>query len=141
EARLLIASAEAPQTPRAEFVYTPDFDALRPLLAEDSVFAVPRVSWSGYPIKLLNAMAAGKAIVACESAAYPLLDRVSGLIVPDNDAAAFAEALHELVTNPKLRAELGRNARETILAEHRPDLVAEQIETLDLRLLGSTSES
>ena len=122
-------------------MYTPDFDALRPLLAEDSVFAVPRVSWSGYPIKLLNAMAAGKAIVACESAAYPLLDRVSGLIVPDNDAAAFAEALHELVTNPKLRAELGRNARETILAEHRPDLVAEQIETLDLRLLGSTSES
>lgn len=135
EARLLIASEEAPQTPQAEFVYTPDFDALAPLLAEDSVFAVPRVSWSGYPIKLLNAMAAGKAIVACESAAYPLLDRESGRVVPDNDPAAFADALHELITNPKLRAELGRRARETILAEHRPDLVAEQLEALDLKLL------
>jgi hypothetical protein len=56
---------------------------VQPALAPDAVVACPRVSWSGYPIKLLNAMAAGKAIVACASAAYPLTHERDGLVVPD----------------------------------------------------------
>lgn len=134
-ARLLIATAAAGAFPDAEIIPTPDFDALRQALAQDSVFVVPRVSWSGYPIKLLNAMAAGKATVACQSAAYPLMHEVNGLIVPDNNEQAFAEALLRLMGNPKLRAELGKNARETVLAHHRPAAVAEQLEAIAEELL------
>jgi len=130
DARLFIATAAEGVFPQAEVIPTLDFEALRQVLAQDSVFVVPRVSWSGYPIKLLNAMAAGKAIVCCQSAAYPLTHEVNGLIVPDNDEAAFAEALLRLMGDPKLRAELGKNAREEVLAHNGPETVAAQLETI-----------
>lgn len=135
EARLLIATAERAHIPGAEVVPIPGFDSLHRLLARDAVFAVPRVSWSGYPIKLLNAMAAGMAIVACKSAAYPIIHEHNGLIVQDNDAAAFAAALLLLMQNPKLRKELGRNARDTIAKDHKPEDIAERLETIALSLL------
>jgi glycosyltransferase involved in cell wall biosynthesis len=135
-ARLRIATAEQKPVPGAEMVPTPGFDSLQRVLAEDSVLAVPRVSWSGYPIKLLNAMAAGKAIVACQSAAYPLTHEFNGLIVPDNDAEAFAQALLRLCRDPRLRANLGNSARATVLTQHAPDQVAAQFEALIARLAG-----
>jgi len=136
EARLIIATADQDtHLDDAETMHTPNFDALKKVLAKDCVFALPRVSWSGYPIKLLNAMAAGNAIVACRSAAYPLTHEHNGLIVPDNDENAFAEALLQLMRNPRLRAELGRNARETIVTQHDPAHVAEQLENIALQLV------
>ncbi|MCC6144532.1 MAG: glycosyltransferase family 4 protein [Candidatus Hydrogenedentes bacterium] len=140
DARLIVATADEAELPNAELVHTAGFDTMHKLLAQDSVFAVPRVSWSGYPIKLLNAMASGKAIVACESAAYPLTDRVNGLIVPDNDEGAFADALHELMVSPRLRMELGRSARETIVTEHKPERVAQMLEEIDNDLLRRKPE-
>ncbi|MFP4502558.1 MAG: glycosyltransferase family 4 protein, partial [Candidatus Hydrogenedentota bacterium] len=137
DARLCIATAQPKTLPGAEHMPTPDFAALRTCLAEDAVVAVPRVSWSGYPIKLLNAMAAGKAVVACESSAYPVTHEQDGLVVPDNDPAAFAGALMTLLTKPKLRVELGRRARETVIAHHAPPYVAAQLEALDEALLAA----
>lgn len=136
EARLKIASAVPATFTEAEAIPTPDFEALRGVLAQDAVFAVPRVSWSGYPIKLLNAMAAGLGIVACESAAYPITGGVNGLVVPDNDAAAFAQAIERLLTDHRLRGQLGQQARLTLETEHRPERVAEQLEQIALKLLG-----
>jgi glycosyltransferase involved in cell wall biosynthesis len=100
------------------------------VLAEDSVLALPRVSWSGYPIKLLNAMAAGKAIVACQSAAYPLTHEVDAIIVPDDDVAAFTDALIRLMLDPKLRRKLGAAARAKVEREHKPDAVGRQLEAV-----------
>lgn len=139
DTRLIVATAEKRELPGAEMVHTPAFDALQRVLAEDSVLAVPRVSWSGYPIKLLNAMAAGKAIVACQSAAYPITHEFNGLIAPDNDAGAFAQALLRLLRDHRLRANLGNSARATVLTQHAPDKVAEQLEAL-LRGLVPQSE-
>jgi len=126
-ARLIVATGEPFDKPGVELAPTHGFDSLQRVLAQDSVFAVPRVSWSGYPIKMLNAMAAGKAIVACQSTAYPLTHELNGLVVPDNDSAAFADALLRLMSDHRLRAELGRNARETVAQEHHPERVAEQL--------------
>ncbi len=91
-------------------------------LQRDIVFACPRTSWSGYPIKLLNAMAAGLAIVCCEGSAHPLTHQYNGLIVPDGDAEAFALSLLRLLRDPDLRARLGANARKT--AEERHTIAA-----------------
>lgn len=138
EARLVVATAQQVCLPGAEIVPTPGFDSLKKLLAQDSVFAVPRVSWSGYPIKLLNAMAAGKAIVACQSAAYPITHEENGLIVPDNDAQAFSEALLRLMNDHRLRAELGARARETALNEYRPSHVAELLEQVAMEVVTAS---
>lgn len=139
EARLIIATADQAEIPGAELLTTPGFDALRGALAQDAIVAVPRVSWSGYSIKLLNAMAAGKSIVTCESAAYPITHEHDGLIVPDNDTTAFAAALLRLMNDDKLRATLGKNARETVMTRHHPDLVGEALELI-LREILETPE-
>jgi glycosyltransferase involved in cell wall biosynthesis len=140
QVRLIVATGQPSEIPFAEVRLTPDFDSLRKLLAEDSVFVVPRVSWSGYPIKLLNAMAAGKPIVACQSAAFPIVNGINGLTVPDNDPHAFAEALYRLLVDPRLRAELGRHARETALHEFNPESVGRQLEAV-LNALVSVTRS
>ncbi len=130
ETRLVVASAQPHQLDGAEYLATPDFNNLRRALLEDVIVAVPRVSWSGYPIKMLNAMVAGRPIVCCASSAWPITDGVNGLVVPDNDAEAFAAAVLRLMDSPRLRRELGRAARETVLRENAPDTVARQIEAV-----------
>lgn len=130
DTRLIIATAENRTVPSAEMVLTPDFPALKQVLMQDAVVACPRISWSGYPIKLLNAMAAGKAIVACQGAAYPLTHNHDGLVTPDNDEQAFADALVRLLTDRALRVLLGRNARDTIAARHAPQHIAASIERM-----------
>lgn len=89
-------------------------------LVNDAILAVPRVSWSGYPIKLLNAFAAGRPAVACASASGPMTHEHDGLMVPDDDASAFAHALMRLLRDQDLRRRLGGNARRT--AEERLQL-------------------
>lgn len=128
EVRFVIASAQRGQYPGAEMWYTPDFAALRQVLMRDCVVACPRVSWSGYPIKLLNAMAAGRAVVACQSAAPPVVHEENGLLVPDDDTEAFADALLHLLRDHALRAKLGQHARETMLAKHARTLIAGQLD-------------
>jgi len=122
ELSLMIATAakntsSIPET-NTEIVRTDDFTSLKQALGQDAIFACPRVSWSGYPIKLLNAMAAGLPIVCCESAAHPLTHDADGIVVPDNDPKTFAEALVALAHNPARRAELGHRARETATRAH-----------------------
>lgn len=134
EAQLLIGTAEKAVFPGAEITPILGFDALHRFLSRDAVFAAPRVSWSGYPIKMLNAMAAGKAVVACESAAYPLTHEKNGLVAPDNDVEAYAAALLRLIEDPGLRADLGANARQVILEQHQPDLVARQLGDIALEV-------
>jgi len=126
--RLVIASAQRGRYPGAEMLYTPDFASLGRVLERDCVVACPRVSWSGYPIKLLNAMAAAKAVVACRSAAPPIVNEENGLVVPDDDPEAFAQALLRLLQDSDLRMRLGRNARETVAREHAPRVIAARID-------------
>jgi glycosyltransferase involved in cell wall biosynthesis len=121
-AKLMIATSDPRPIPWATVIRTPNFAALKKTLHQDSIFAVPRVSWSGYPIKLLNAMAAGQAIVCCRSAAHPLSDGHDGLVVEDNDARAFADAILRLMRDAELRRGLGERARETAIEKHGPSL-------------------
>lgn len=138
-ARWLVATAEDRSVAGAEVVRTPNFESLRRLLNQDAVVACPRASWSGYPIKLLNAMAAAKAVVACRSAAHPLAHEHNGLVVDDNDEAAFAEALLRLLRDPDLRARLGQNARATAVLRHNPDVMATAIERVYQSVMGKSS--
>ncbi len=128
--KLLVGTAARTHIPGAEMVHIPDIQALLHFMAQDLVFAVPRVTWSGYPMKILNAMAAGKAVVACESAAYPLTHEETGWFVPDNDADAYAEALIRLIEEPHLREKLGTHARQVILEHHKPEAVAQQLASI-----------
>lgn len=99
-------------------------------LPDGAVFVCPRVSWSGYPIKLLNAMAAALPIVCCASAAHPLTHEENGLVIPDNNVQAFAAAAVQLLRDPALRARLGQAARRTVEQEHTMDAVGTRLDVL-----------
>jgi glycosyltransferase involved in cell wall biosynthesis len=86
---------------------------LREQYARADIFVLP--SWSeGLPNAMIEAMAAGLAVVATEVGNIPdtLQNETSALLVPPRDAAALRAALQRLIDDAALRRELG-------LAAHR----------------------
>jgi glycosyltransferase involved in cell wall biosynthesis len=85
-------------------------------LAVADVVAVPSIRHGGYvdglPTVALEAMAARKPLVASEVGGLPELvrDGENGLLVPEKDASALADALVRLARDPDLRARLGATA-------------------------------
>lgn len=67
---------------------------------------------------LVEAMAAGRAVVASRVGGIPELvrDGVDGLLVPPGDPGALAGALNRLLTDPALAAALGASARQRVAA-------------------------
>ena len=111
DSRRVVATDDADALDYADVVSTANFGALRELLASDAVFICPRVSWSGYPIKLLNAMAAGLPVVACRSSAYPVVDGETGYVVEDGDVDAMAAKVVDLLGDAISRRRMGEAAR------------------------------
>lgn len=84
----------------------------------------------GLPNTLLEAMAAGKAIVASRIAGIPdvVTDGVEGVLVPPKDVASLRDALRGLATNPGRCAELGEAAERRASCELTWDRVASTLE-------------
>ena len=94
------------------------------------VAVCPRTVCLGFPIKLLNYMAAGKAIVASAGSACGLRHLETGWLVADGDAEGFAAAILALLDDPALAHRLGERARHTAQTEHTWDRAASAIEEI-----------
>ena len=80
-----------------------------------AVAVLPRRIPGGFPIKLLNYMEAGRAIVAHASVAEALEhDRSGWLLAPGATAAELAAAIGALARDPARAARLGRGARAAL---------------------------
>ena len=93
-------------------------------LAEAAVFVLPS-RFEGMPNALLEAMAAGLAVIVTDASPGPLEvveSGVSGLVVPSDDPAALAEAMQGLVSDPDRCRRMGAAARERIAALDWPQL-------------------
>jgi len=99
-------------------------------LATAAIAVLPRTSCPGIPQKLLNYMAAGKAIVASAGSAKVLEHDRTGLVVANGDVNGFADALLRLAANPALGEELGRRAREMVEREFSWEKAAEKMESV-----------
>jgi glycosyltransferase involved in cell wall biosynthesis len=70
--------------------------------------------FEGFGIVYLEAGACGKPVVASDSGGVPdaVLDGVTGLVVPEKDVEATAQALIRVLTEVELAKELGDNGRK-----------------------------
>lgn len=86
----------------------------------------------GTPVALIEAMAAGRAVVATAVGGVPdLVDpEVNGLLVPSNDREALTQALVRLARSPEDRVRFGAAAREAVARRFSPDRLANDIDEL-----------
>ncbi len=83
----------------------------------------------GLPNVLMEAQSQALACVATNVAAIPELieDGATGILVPPDDAAAFADALERLMREPGLRARLGAAGQAKISASFDHELAARDL--------------
>ncbi len=105
-------------------------------LAALDVFVLSSRS-EGHPMVLLEAMAAGRPVVAVDipGVRETVEDGVSGILVPQGDPGALAEALSRVAGEPELREGLGRGAAQRIQEEFSVSSTVSSTRDLYRRLL------
>jgi glycosyltransferase involved in cell wall biosynthesis len=131
-ARLVAGGAEA----GVEIVQAASYDEVRARLQQAAVTVSPRIQGSGFPMKLLNYMAEGKAIVASAGSAKGLVDGRTARVVPDGDADAFADAVVELLRDAEARRRLGLAARARVEDHALWENVLDRIEAVYHRVVA-----
>ena len=92
--------------------YWPD---LAEAFAAIDVFVLPSLM-EGHPLAILEAMAAGKPVVATSVGgnARAVRDGETGILVPPGDPAALADAIRSILQDPVRAAEIGRAGRRAL---------------------------
>lgn len=98
--------------------------------------AVLSTHYEGMPLALIEGMAAGCAVVgsAVPGVREVIVDGEDGLLVPEADATALADALEKLLRDDAFADRLGRAARATALREYGRDRMNARYESLFLEL-------
>ena len=97
------------------------------LLGTASIFVLPSYA-EGLPIAILEAMAAGNAIVSTTVGAIPeVIGEENGILVEPGAAKPLAEALAELVADPERTAAMGQANREAAERQYAWSTVSEEL--------------
>ena len=112
----------------------PGHVAVKPWLAQASVYVLPSYYREGVPRSTQEAMAMGRAVITTNAPGCreTVDDGVNGFLVPVRDVPALTLAMLDFVENPTLIASMGRESRR--LAEKRFDVHA--INARLLKILG-----
>jgi glycosyltransferase involved in cell wall biosynthesis len=117
-----------------------NFDDLATRLAGAAMAVLPRTQCDGIPQKLLNYMAAAKAIVSSAGSAKVIEHERTGLVIPNGDVEAFARAILRVAANPAFAQELGLAAREHVAKNYSWEQAAERLERVYDAVVPATSE-
>jgi glycosyltransferase involved in cell wall biosynthesis len=103
---------------------------VRPLLAAACVAVAPILAGGGTRVKILEAMAAGAAVVASSKGAEGLAVTAGEHLLVADDADAFASAVTRLLADAGLRQRLARAAHRLVAARYDWRIVGPQFESL-----------
>jgi glycosyltransferase involved in cell wall biosynthesis len=86
--------------------------------------------WENFPNVCLEAMSAGRAVVASKFGGMSdmIVNRHSGLLLNPFDKKELAEAIVSLLNDQSLRALFGKNAREAVLTRYNKSVIGELME-------------
>jgi len=117
-------------------------DRIQAHMAACDIFLMPSVrdaagNIDGLPNVILEAMAAGKPVIASRVAGIPLavVDGENGRLVPEKDSGAIAAAVLEAAADPRRLAAWGRDSRRRIEEELNWPRIAARYEALLRRVL------
>jgi glycosyltransferase involved in cell wall biosynthesis len=96
----------------------------------------------GFPNSLVEAMAAGRAVVATSvgGVADAVADHSTGLLVPAGDANALAAAISRLLDEPSLRRVMGEEGRAHAIRRFSAASIIPEIERLYAGMTGVAGE-
>jgi glycosyltransferase involved in cell wall biosynthesis len=96
----------------------------------------------GFPSAVLEAMAAGLAVIATINGGCPEIIRHgrNGFLVNPLDSAAIAEYMIRVLGSTTLRKAMGQAARETVAAKFTPGRMVEEFERLYVDILAPVQE-
>lgn len=109
------------------------FAEVRSALAASDVLVLPRRAPSGFPIKLLNYMAAGRVTLAGSAGARLM---TAGVIAAGERPDDWAAALEGLRANPASADRMGEAARARFLSTHTWDAALPALERVYDRVIG-----
>ncbi len=130
-------SLQALAGPRVELTgFVPD---LRPHLGAAAVVVVPLRLGGGTRLKIVEAMAMGKAIVSTTLGAEGI-DAIPGRdILLEDQPAAFADAVLRLLAGPGLAARIGQSARQLAVDRYSWSEAARMLEAFYGKILEETA--
>lgn len=101
------------------------------LIKACDAFVLPS-RWEGLPIVLLEAMAAGRPVVATSVGGNTdlVVDGETGLLVPPDDAPALAAAIERLLADPALRSRLAAEGQRRVRERYTVDRMVQAHEAL-----------
>lgn len=105
-------------------------DDLKDFLDAADVCVIPRPETPGFPIKLLNYMGMGKAIVTFRGSAKSLRDGVDGCVIEDHDVEGFGNAVIDLLQDPERAKRIAKTARESLEKDYSWSSICRKMETI-----------
>lgn len=120
-------------------------EEVKRLLGEVHVLVAPSLTsengdQEGIPNAIKEAMATGLPVISTFHSGIPELvtDGVSGLLVPEKDAASIADALAYLIRHPEICDEMGRAGRKQVEQKFDTNTLNKKLEGLYLELMQTT---
>ena len=125
-----------------EFAGRVSYDELPRYYATADIFCSPATGGESFGIVLLEAMSAGKPVVASDIEGFRgiMTDGEQGVLVPKKDTGALANALGRLARDPELRSKLGGQGSRSA-EDYRWEVVAGRVEEYYNRCIQAANGS
>ncbi len=121
---------------RQGVVVTGRVPEIKPYFAEATVFVVPLRIGSGTRLKILEALAMGKAIVSTTVGAEGLDLKDGEEIFIADDPTVFADAVIRLLTDSELRRRMGENGRARVEQDYDWRSIGEKLHGVYAKIVG-----
>lgn len=101
------------------------------LLANCDIFVLPSL-FEGFPLSILEAMAAARPVIASQIGGVDeaVVDSVTGVLVPPRDSTALADAILRMLADPRHAADLGHAGRLRVHQAFSVQRMATQVDAL-----------